>query len=341
MKLSTRALVTIASVILEDELIDEEDTEDETEAEALWYPEKLRNSHRQRKRRYVNSIFFELGPYYVKRAYRMDQPTFWLLLKILDPYLKSQARYSNSTIQWGGGAKNGMISNATRLSCALRYFAGGRAEDICLVHGISHCQVFRSVWRVVDAVNRATKLRIQYPNDHEEQKSIAAEFKECSQAGFDNCGGAIDGMLIWTEQPTIVLAKWLPVDASSFSVAGRRSMVLGCRPSLCDAHCRFLDVSIGHPATTSDFLAFSTSGIFYKLKESGFLAEGLCIFGDNAYVNTDYMVTPYRNVRSGAKDDYNFYHSQASIASQAVARFVVIRNILTYHLLATAVPGSN
>jgi hypothetical protein len=36
-----------------------------------------------------------------------------------------------------------------------------------------------------------------------------------------------------------------------------------------------------------------------------FLAEGLMIFGDNAYVSTEYMVTPYKNVRAGPKDDFN------------------------------------
>ncbi|KAG7347942.1 DDE superfamily endonuclease [Nitzschia inconspicua] len=43
------------------------------------------------------------------------------------------------------------------------------------------------------------------------------------------------------------------------------------------------------------------------------LAEGLCLFGDNAYLNSPFLAIPYQNVGPGTKDDYNFYHSQLRI----------------------------
>jgi hypothetical protein len=43
------------------------------------------------------------------------------------------------------------------------------------------------------------------------------------------------------------------------------------------------------------------------------LAPGLCIFGDNAYLNTMYLATPHSAVSGGTKDSYNFYHSQLRI----------------------------
>jgi DDE superfamily endonuclease len=83
----------------------------------------------------------------------------------------------------------------------------------------------------------------------------------------------------------------------------------------CDARGRFLDVSIGHPASTSaDFLAFTTSSFHKKIETPGYLvAPGLRIFGDLAYVNSGYMMTPFKNVKSGAKDNFNFFHSQLRI----------------------------
>ena len=78
----------------------------------------------------------------------------------------------------------------------------------------------------------------------------------------------------------------------------------------CDSDGRFLDICIGHPAATSDYLAFATSSFRNRLEQPGFLAEGLCIFGDNAYVNCSYMATPFKNIASGSKDNYNHYHSQ-------------------------------
>jgi len=41
--------------------------------------------------------------------------------------------------------------------------------------------------------------------------------------------------------------------------------------------------------------------------------SGVCIFGDNAYINTKYLATPFANVSSGSRDAYNFYHSQLRI----------------------------
>mmetsp|Transcript_29698 Transcript_29698/g.45538 ORF Transcript_29698/g.45538 Transcript_29698/m.45538 type:complete len:202 (+) Transcript_29698:756-1361(+) len=69
-----------------------------------------------------------------------------------------------------------------------------------------------------------------------------------------------------------------------------------------------------HPAAASDFLSFVTSDLYANLTKSGFLKNGLVLYGDNAYVNTDYMAIPFSNVSSGLRDDYNFYyHSQVCI----------------------------
>ena len=74
-----------------------------------------------------------------------------------------------------------------------------------------------------------------------------------------------------------------------------------------------LDMSIGHPGSTSDYLAFMTSSLHSKVEKEGFLAPGLVLYGDNAYVSNEHMVTPFKNVSSGSKDAYNFYQSQVRI----------------------------
>jgi hypothetical protein len=56
--------------------------------------------------------------------------------------------------------------------------------------------------------------------------------------------------------------------------------------AICDAEGRFLDVSILFGGASSDLIAFEASEIIQKLKIAGFLAPGLHLLGDNAYVNT-------------------------------------------------------
>ena len=57
-------------------------------------------------------------------------------------------------------------------------------------------------------------------------------------------------------------------------------------------------------------------------------------FGDNAYLNTPYMATPYAAVSGGTKDAYNFYHSQLRI------RIECTFGILTHRwaILRSAIP---
>jgi hypothetical protein len=62
--------------------------------------------------------------------------------------------------------------------------------------GIGFTNVFVSVWSVVMAVNRLSKFYISYPTSHKKQREIAASFCKASSIGFDNCAGAIDGMLV-------------------------------------------------------------------------------------------------------------------------------------------------
>jgi DDE superfamily endonuclease len=68
--------------------------------------------------------------------------------------------------------------------------------------------------------------------------------------------------------------------------------------------------------------------------EEGMLAPGLCLFGDNAYLNTQYMATPYSAVSSGTKDAYNFYHSQLRIRIECTFGMLTHR----WGMLRSAIP---
>ena len=44
---------------------------------------------------------------------------------------------------------------------------------------------------------------IDFPTDHDEQRKIASGLQAKSSVGFNNCAGAVDGLLIWTSKPTM------------------------------------------------------------------------------------------------------------------------------------------
>ncbi len=59
------------------------------------------------------------------------------------------------------------------------------------------------------------------------------------------------------------------------------------------------------------------------------MKNGKVLFGDNAYLNTMYMATPYTNVSGNeehvTKDDYNFFHSQLRIRVECCFGMLVQR----------------
>jgi hypothetical protein len=57
----------------------------------------------------------------------------------------------------------------------------------------------------------------------------------------------------------------------------------------------------------------------------GFLKDGLVLFGDNAYINTPYMATPFKGKVTDAQDAYSFYHSQLRIHIECAFGMLVHR----------------
>ena len=77
---------------------------------------------------------------------------------------------------------------------------------------------------------------------------------------------------------------------------------------ICDARRWFTCISIQHPASASDYLAFVTSALYGHLtNDDTRLPNGYCLYRENSYVNDTYMAVPYPMISSGPKDMYNFF----------------------------------
>ena len=221
------------------------------------------NASRYRKRHSVADIYNVLGPVYFRRAYRMTYETFLDLYDSLEESLNEVIGSNTDNYRY---AHNGPISNSVRLACAIRYFAGGSPYDIMCKYGISHTDVFRSVWFVVEAVNKVDEFRIEYPSSHEQQQKIAKGFQQLSGAGFPMCAGAIDGVLIWTHCPSLYASMLSGVGIIKYLCARKGKYGSNCQAT-CDSGNRFLDISTTYPGSTSDCLAFEGSALFSILED--------------------------------------------------------------------------
>jgi DDE superfamily endonuclease len=289
----------------------------------------------KRKRKKVEDIHKQLGDIYFRRAYRMDYLNFQNLASLLSPLIIS---FSNKKQNSRNYIHNGTITPDVRLACALRWFAGGSTHDIMTTYGISRTETINSIWYVVDAVNNHPELKITFPEDHVKQQAIAEGFVHVSSAGFKSCVGAIDGILIWIHKPADKDCINSGCNTGSFFCERKNKFGLNCQ-AVCDVKGRFLDLSIVYPGCTSDCLAFEGMTLYEKL-ENGLLAPGLCLFGDNAYMNSPYMATPYPalQVSGGTKDSYNFYHSQVRIRIECAFGMLTHRWAILRSAIPTNVP---
>jgi hypothetical protein len=148
-----------------------------------------------------------------------------------------------------------------------------------------------------------------------EQVKIARGFKAKSSINIDSCVGVIDGILIWIHKPDKESLEKFGVGPAKF-FSGRKGKFGLNMQAVCDADGRFLNVYIGCPGSASDYYSFEGSPLKKMIEQPGFFYPGLCLFGDNAYLNTPYMLTPFRNVSKETdpnKDGFNFYQSQVRI----------------------------
>ena len=184
----------------------------------------------QRNRRTIQSLYDEYGILFT-RAYRMDYETFKVLHDLLKPGIDEYISNNNNRTDYTPTGDtptfyrpNGEIKSEIRLGAALRFFAGGSYLDITISHAIGKTDVYRSVWSVVHAANQCPSLQFKFPTTLTECKEVAEEFTFRSQAGFNNCVGCIDGMLVWTKKPLSTQCDKVRVDSGKFFVEGRASM---------------------------------------------------------------------------------------------------------------------
>ncbi len=130
--------------------------------------EKKTSTRIKRERRTVEQIYQSLGVTYFRCAFRMDYDKFQLLHHKIDAeindvmsrfYIRKGGRKGGNYIP--PPVQNGAISNMTRIACALQYFCGASAYDLMANFDISHPEVMKSVWFVVDAINQVDEFRIQ------------------------------------------------------------------------------------------------------------------------------------------------------------------------------------
>jgi DDE superfamily endonuclease len=229
--------------------------------------------------RHVDLLLQE-GPNAFSRMYRMEYASFVKLHDyISESLVKSSSRISNCS-----GIP---IATEIQLHCCLRWLAGGSYLDVRLLAGISVASFYRCVQNCIHAIVMCKELSIKFPSTAADIASAAKNYRTISNHGMvDSCVGCLDGILIKIQVPS---AKEVGNVKSFFSGHYHRYGINV--QAVCDYQCRFICVAVAAPGGTNDIVAIRKTPIPGLLSQ---LPVGYYLIGDNAYIATERLLTPFK-----------------------------------------------
>lgn len=122
-----------------------------------------------------------------QRAARMSEPCFLRLVEIVRPHMRRHD-----------------ASLASQVFVALRIFAGASYLDVCDATGVSAATFYEIVWEFSDAVFRAPAMKKRMPLwEVARRQQTAAGFQKRGDSPLNNIIGALDGIAIRRERPSL------------------------------------------------------------------------------------------------------------------------------------------
>jgi hypothetical protein len=157
------------------------------------------------------------------------------------------------------------------------------------------------------AIHQVLHLRFPSHDNTDEThtilKKLSEEFSSCTNGNFDKCVGAIDGLIIRTR---------CPYKKEVQNPNGYRNRK-GCYGILClgiaDLKGNFVSFSCNWTGSTHDSYAWQGTTLFDKMSEGKY--DPYYIIGDEAFANTNYLLSPWSGRGIGPwKDSFNYWLSK-------------------------------
>eukprot|EP00918_Siedleckia_nematoides_P039018 GHVU01084932.1.p1 GENE.GHVU01084932.1~~GHVU01084932.1.p1 ORF type:complete len:468 (+),score=27.97 GHVU01084932.1:108-1511(+) len=262
---------------------------------------------RRRRRQYVDDArLLELENEY-RLVYRMGRATFERLVALLEHRLHQDEVRSRQR------SGTDPLTPATKVSCAIRWLAGGRHHDIRRIYRLSKTHFYEVVYQVIDAINSEAALGLHFPATAAERRATAAGFAATSPHGVINgCIGCVDGWLC-------------PIIAPPADSVGRVSNFFSGHyhrfgvnvQACCDYNARFTAFTCQSGGGCNDAVAFRQWELPGLVKAN---RDYTYLIGDNAYPNRRWLLTPYNKLEISGRPDRFTYNWYVSNVRQVIER---------------------
>lgn len=198
------------------------------------------------------------------------------------------------------------------------WLAGYSFHPVRVLSGTSKTGFYDSIHQVMDAIIAHDELQLRFPVTEESLQQSAAGFARRSKNRvLVGCIGAIDGWLCRIQVPRRTEVKRV---TSFFS---GHYQCCGVNVQACvDHHSRFTAVTCYSPGGMGDALAFLRWKLSRIVEE---FPVGLFLAGDNAYSNSNKLLTPFTRPQTtnSYRDAFNFHLSQLRIRVEMAFGYLV------------------
>jgi hypothetical protein len=237
-----------------------------------------------------------------RRLYRMTPESFNKLCNLIRPLMPINEDMSKRR------TGKDPISVEMSLHCVLRFLAGASPLDIRLVVGISFPSFYRVVYRCIDAILRVDELAYHFPSTDDDILQAARGFSLVSSHNIvQGCVACVDGMLLRIDTP----CQSETGNVKSYFSGHYQDYGINVQAA-CDSQCRFVYCALAAPGGANDIFAYRQSTLEKHVEK---LPLGKYVIGDNAYVCTEHLLTPFAGdeKKDPSNDAYNFFISQCRI----------------------------
>jgi len=214
------------------------------------------------------------------------------------------------------------IDPRVRLAILLRFLAGGAVLDLMMIYCLSKSEIYKSIWRGVDAINKA--IEVVFPlNDPEKLALLEREFRGRSPfPGWIGQVAAADGCHFRIRNPGKEVEN-----GQQYHVDRKKCSAL-LVTALCDIHRCFLFWEFNVEPRTHDSQAWALSELGLAI-EAGKLDSQYFINGDAAYVLGPQMIVP---VGSAKEADFDYVQSANRVCIECAFGVSALSSLVTSSL---------
>ncbi|KAK3912531.1 Protein ANTAGONIST OF LIKE HETEROCHROMATIN PROTEIN 1 [Frankliniella fusca] len=232
-----------------------------------------------------------LGDPTFKKQFRMDRPTFELLIVAVGNHLLAAGR-------WYRIGKLGLDINLMMVLWILA--TPDSFRSVSSRFGVSTSTVHDHYKCIIEALREMSANYIRWPTAYE-QEIIAENFE--NMYGYPGVCGCIDGSHINITKPLYQGQRYVDRKANY-------SIIL---QGVCDDNMLFRDVYVGQPGSVGDKRTFRRSGLGQRiLRDPAGVMETHSLLGDGGYTLIEKVIIPYRD--NGALTPrqriHNYYHAR-------------------------------